>query len=174
MSTNQITVVGNLTRRPQLRHTPGGRAVVDLTVAENYRRRDENSGEWHDVAKTYYTVTCWRKLAEHAAQTLDKGHPVIVVGRMFVEEWVDRDGVMRKTPRIDPISVGPDLRYSAVLIPPRPSNGTDREVDVISQRVHDWEVPAEPPEGAEEPPEPDVAMAGSAPRDGAIAPASDG
>jgi single-strand DNA-binding protein len=152
MTSNQITVVGNLTRKPQLRYTPTGRAVLDLTVAENYRRRDESSGEWRDVAKTYYTVTCWRRLAEHSAQTLDKGHAVIVVGRLFVDEWLDRDGVLRKTPKIDPVSVGLDLRYSPVLVPPRSVSGPDREPGRDQRPSEGWEPPSEPGEGpADEP-----------------------
>ncbi|WP_060573418.1 MULTISPECIES: single-stranded DNA-binding protein [unclassified Pseudonocardia] len=150
MSSNQITVVGNLTRKPQLRYTHSGRPVLDLTVAENYRRRDDSSGEWRDVAKTYYTVTCWRRLAEHAAQTLDKGHAVIVVGRLFVEEWLDRDNVLRKTPKIDPISVGLDLRCSPVLVPPRPVSGPDREPGRDQRPVDDWEVPSEALDGMTE------------------------
>lgn len=150
MSSNQITVVGNLTRKPTLRHTPSGRAVLDLTVAENHRRRDESTGGWRDVAKTYYTVTCWRRLAEHTVQSLDKGHPVIVVGRLFVDEWQDRDGVLRKTPKIDPISVGFDLRYSPVLVPPRPTTAPDREAGRPLRPVESWEAPAEPPEETED------------------------
>ena len=150
MSVNQITVIGNLTRKPVLRYAPNGDAVTDLTVAENFRRRDRTSGEWRDVAKTYYTVTCWRQLAEHAAQSLEKGHPVVVIGRLYIDEWADRDGVLRKTPKIDPTSVGYDLRYSSVLAPLRSPSGPDREGGAVSRAAEAWD---EPPAGEVEEPE---------------------
>ncbi|MBC3190700.1 single-stranded DNA-binding protein [Pseudonocardia sp. C8] len=119
MSVNQITITGNVTRKPTLRYSPNGYAVTDLFVAVNFRRRDHNSNEWRDVSTTYYTVVCWRNLAEHVAQSLDKGHPVVVVGRLYVDEWTDRDGMLRKSPKIDPTSVAFDLRYASVLAPVR-------------------------------------------------------
>lgn len=146
MSTNQITVVGNLTRKPELRRTPSGHSVLDLTVAENHRRRDQNTGEWRDVSRNYYTVTCWRKLAVSVAQTLDKGHPVIVVGRLYLDEWVDRDGVLRRTPKIDPISVGFDLRYGPVLALPRASAELERAAGDGPRRRGAEETPDDEPE----------------------------
>lgn len=139
MSVDQIIISGNVTRKPTLRYSPKGYPVTELTVASNYRRRDPNSREWHDVARTYYTVTCWRHLAEHVSQSLDKGHPVVVVGRIYVEEWTDRDGVLRKTPKIDPVTVGYDLQFSAVLAPARSSSFHDREQGGPRRTADAWE-----------------------------------
>ena len=152
MSVNQITIIGNVTRKPTLRYSPSGYAVTDLTVAENFRRRDQN-GEWRDIAKTYYSVTCWRHLAEHVSQTLDKGHPVVVVGRLYLDEWVDRDGMLRKTPKVDPTSVGYDLRFSPVLAPVRASAGPDRDSEAARPPANGWERPQgdDEPEETEDP-----------------------
>ncbi|BBG00578.1 MULTISPECIES: single-stranded DNA-binding protein [Pseudonocardia] len=141
MTTNRITVVGNLTRKPVLRYTPTGVAVVEMTVAENYRRMDVVTKEWRDVSKTFYRVTCWRNLAEHVAGTLGKGHPVIVVGRMYMDEWIGREGELRRTLCIDAVSVGLDLKYSAALVPPR-APGADRQAaaDGRTERpLPEWE-----------------------------------
>jgi len=145
---NRITVIGNLTRKPELRYTPTGVAVVELTVAENYRRLDLATREWRDVSRTYYRVTCWRGLAEHVASTLGKGHPVIVVGRMYMDEWVGREGELRRTLCIEAHSVGFDLKHSAALVPPR-APGPERVAAVDDHREHPrpgWEsVGDEPP-----------------------------
>ncbi|NIB33623.1 single-stranded DNA-binding protein [Pseudonocardia sp. MCCB 268] len=69
------------------------------------RRRDHNSNEWRDVSTTYYTVVRWRNLRRARRTEPDKGHPVVVVGRLYVDEWTDRDGMLRKSPKIDPTSV---------------------------------------------------------------------
>lgn len=102
MSDNTATIVGNLTRTPVLRYTANSIPVTDLTVAVNHRRKDPMTEQWHDVACTYYTVTCWRTLAEHAVRTFEKGHRVIVIGRMYVEEWTGREGDVRQSIRIEP------------------------------------------------------------------------
>ena len=121
MSDNTATIVGNLTRTPVLRYTANSIPVTDLTVAVNHRRKDPMTEQWHDVACTYYTVTCWRTLAEHAVRTFEKGHRVIVIGRMYVEEWTGREGDVRQSIRIEPSSVGLDIRFSPAAVAPRPS-----------------------------------------------------
>lgn len=121
MSDNTATIVGNLTRTPVLRYTANSIPVTDLTVAVNHRRKDPLTEQWHDVACTYYTVTCWRTLAEHAVRTFEKGHRVIVIGRMYVEEWTGREGDVRQSIRIEPSSVGLDIRFSPAAVAPRPS-----------------------------------------------------
>ena len=90
MSFNKIIIVGNLGRDPELRYTPQGVAVCNLSLATNEKKRDK-SGEMQDVT-TWFRVTLWRNQAENAAKYLTKGSPVYVEGRMSVEEYTDRDG----------------------------------------------------------------------------------
>ena len=73
---NTVTVVGNITRDPELRFTPGGAPVASFGLAWN--RRDQN-GE--DVT-SFFDVTCWRDLAENVAESLSKGARVVVYGRL--------------------------------------------------------------------------------------------
>ncbi len=95
MSFNKIIVVGNLGKDPELRYTPQGVAVCNLSVATTERKRDK-AGEYHDVT-TWFRVTLWRQQAENAAKYLAKGRQVYIEGRLGVEEWTDRDGNNRYT-----------------------------------------------------------------------------
>jgi single-strand DNA-binding protein len=95
MSFNKIIIVGNLGRDPELRYTPQGTAVCDLSVATTEKKRDK-SGEYQDVT-TWFRVTLWRQQAENASKYLSKGRPVYLEGRLTVEEWTDREGKTRYT-----------------------------------------------------------------------------
>jgi single-strand DNA-binding protein len=95
MSFNKIIIVGNLGRDPELRYTPQGVAVCDLSVATTEKKRDK-SGEFQDTT-TWFRVTLWRQQAENAAKYLAKGRQVYVEGRLSVGEWTDRDGNNRYT-----------------------------------------------------------------------------
>ena len=95
MSFNKIIIVGNLGRDPELRYTPQGIAVCNISLATNEKKRDK-SGEMQDVT-TWFRVTLWRNQAEVAAKYLTKGSPVYIEGRLGVEEWTDRDGNNRYT-----------------------------------------------------------------------------
>ena len=95
MSFNKIIIVGNLGRDPELRYTPQGVAVCDLSIATTERKRDR-SGEYQD-ATTWFRVTLWRQQAENAAKYLAKGRQVYIEDRLSVGEWTDRDGNNRYT-----------------------------------------------------------------------------
>ncbi|HKP68069.1 MAG TPA: single-stranded DNA-binding protein [Pyrinomonadaceae bacterium] len=95
MSFNKIIIVGNLGRDPELRYTPQGVAVCNISLATNEKKRDK-SGEMQDVT-TWFRVTLWRNQAENASKYLTKGSPVYIEGRLGVEEWTDRDGKERYT-----------------------------------------------------------------------------
>ncbi|HVA30749.1 MAG TPA: single-stranded DNA-binding protein [Gaiellaceae bacterium] len=87
---NRVVLVGNLTRDPELRHTPGGTPVCSLRIAVNSRRRDE-SGTWTDKPN-YFSVSVFGNQAESCAQYLSKGRPVAVDGRLDWREWEAKDG----------------------------------------------------------------------------------
>src|ERR671914_2224839 len=94
-SINRVVLVGNLTRDPELRHTPSGMSVCSLRVAVNSRRKDE-SGQWVDKPN-YFDVTVWGAQGENCAQYLAKGRPVAVDGRLEWREWQDKDGNKRQS-----------------------------------------------------------------------------
>ena len=87
---NRVVLVGNLTRDPELRHTPSGTAVCNLRLAVNTRRKDE-TGQWVDKPN-YFDITVWGNQGERCAQYLSKGRPVAIDGRLEWREWDATDG----------------------------------------------------------------------------------
>ena len=95
---NRVVLVGNLTRDPELRHTPSGTPVCSLRIAVNSRRRDE-SGQWVDKPN-YFDVSIFGNQAESSAQYLSKGRPVGIDGRLDWREWQTQDGQKREAVEI--------------------------------------------------------------------------
>jgi single-strand DNA-binding protein len=128
-NSNSITVIGNLTRDPELRYTTGGRAVANFSVAVN--RRYQVNGEWQEQV-SYFNVVAWGDLGENAAATLSKGSRAIVFGRLEQREYENREGERRTMVEIVADEVGPSLRWAQAQIErternsggtPRPSGG---------------------------------------------------
>ena len=84
MSTS-VTVIGNLTRNPQLSRTGDGTPVVNLTLADNSRRLVE--GEWVDGPTTFWQVACFGAQAEHVIASLHRGARAIAVGVFRTRTW---------------------------------------------------------------------------------------
>ena len=91
---NRVVLVGNLTRDPELRHTPSGTAVCNLRLAVNTRRKDE-TGQWVDKPN-YFDITVWGNQGERCAQYLTKGRPVAIDGRLEWREWETPEGNKRQ------------------------------------------------------------------------------
>jgi len=87
-SLNKVFLMGNVTRDPELRYTPSGKAVLDLGLAVNRRTKDSN-GNWREDP-TFLQVTIWDKAAENCAEYLSKGRPVLVEGRLSMDQWEDK------------------------------------------------------------------------------------
>ena len=92
---NVVVVTGNLTRDPELRHTPSGTAVCSLRLAVNTRRKDGATGEWTEKPN-YFDITVWGNQGENCAQYLAKGRPVAIDGRLEWREWEAQDGSKRQ------------------------------------------------------------------------------
>lgn len=88
-SFNRVILVGNLTRDPELRYTPAGKAVTELGLAVNDRRKGPN-GDWIEET-TFVDVTLWERQAEIASEYLSKGAPVLIEGRLKLDTW-EKDG----------------------------------------------------------------------------------
>lgn len=116
---NEVVLVGNLTRDPELRYTPSGDAVTGVSLAVNDSWKDK-TGAWQE--KTHFIdVTLWRDLAE-AAGDLKKGAPVFVTGRLVVDSWTDREGNKRNSTkvegrRLESLSRGPGATGGAGATP---------------------------------------------------------
>ena len=96
-SFNRVILVGNLTRDPELRYIPSGTAVTEIGMAVNDRRKNQ-SGEWVDET-TFVEVTLWSRTAEVACEYLSKGSPVLIEGRLKLDQW-EQDGQKRSKLRV--------------------------------------------------------------------------
>jgi single-strand DNA-binding protein len=92
---NRVTLVGRLTKDPELRHTAGGDAVCTIRLAVSSRARDE-SGGWGDKSN-YFDVTVFGRQAETASTYLSKGRRIGVDGRLSWREWQAQDGTRRQS-----------------------------------------------------------------------------
>lgn len=92
-SVNQVILMGNLTRDPELRQTPGGKNVVNFSLALNSAYRDA-SGEWQETTD-YIDIVAWGPLAERVAQYMSKGRRCLVQGRLSSRSWQQDDGTKR-------------------------------------------------------------------------------
>ena len=90
---NKVFIIGNLTRDPELRYTPGGTAVVNLRMATNRRYKDKSGEAKQEVC--FLTVVAWDKQAEVCNQYLHKGSPLFVEGRIQSRSWDGADGKKR-------------------------------------------------------------------------------
>lgn len=91
-SVNQVILMGNLTRDPELRQTPSGQSVVSFSLALNRAYKDQ-SGDWQE-ATDFIDVVAWGPLAERVAQYMTKGRRALVQGRLQSRSW-EQDGQKR-------------------------------------------------------------------------------
>lgn len=123
-----VTLVGNVAAEPRQFQFEDGSRVTSVRVATSRRYLDRRAQEWRSEPTTYYTVRCYRALADHVAQSVGVGHPVVVHGRLRLKE-VGSDE-RRLIPEIDAICLGHDLRWGI----------TRYEKTVSPQLVQDAEV----------------------------------
>jgi len=93
MTLNKMMIIGNLGADPELRYTPGGKAVAELRVAVNDRSKGPD-GEWQEETQ-WFRVELWEQAAERAAERLRKGHKVFAEGALRAREWEGKDGQKR-------------------------------------------------------------------------------
>jgi len=114
-SDNQVTLVGNLTDDPELRYTPNGAAVCKFRIAVN-RRIQDGAGNWKDGEASYFSINCWRGLAENAAESLTRGTRVMVAGRLQFRSWENQEGEKRSAVEVEADEVGPSLKWATAKI----------------------------------------------------------
>ncbi len=109
MADSVVTIVGNLTRDPELRFTAGGKGIASFGVAVN--RRWQQNGEWQEKV-SFFNVTAWDTLGENAAASLTKGTRIIVTGRLEQREYETKEGEKRNVVEIVADEIGPSLRWA--------------------------------------------------------------
>lgn len=90
-SINKVILIGNLGRDPEVRYTPNGAAVCNVSVATTRNWKDKNSGDKVEETE-WHRVVFYDRLAEIAGEYLKKGRPVYVEGRLKTRKWQDKDG----------------------------------------------------------------------------------
>jgi single-strand DNA-binding protein len=115
MADNSVTIVGNLTREPELRFTNTGRGMAQFGVAVNRRWQNRQSGEWEEQV-SFFNVTAWGDLGENCAASLGKGSRVIVNGRLEQRSYETQQGEKRSVVEIIADEVGPSLRWAQATV----------------------------------------------------------
>lgn len=169
-SLNKATLIGNLTRDPELRYTPSGTAVCSFGLATN-RSWTTESGEKKEETE-FHRIVSWNKLAELCSQLLTKGRKVYVEGRLQTRSWQGQDGQQRTTTEIviedmiildprrpdmgtvqssttmsagEPIKVGdaPSISAPPPVSPPTPTPASDdtKQAHVASEEVNPDDIP---------------------------------
>ena len=114
MPDNTITVVGNLTREPELRFTTGGQANLRLGLAVSRRWQNRQTSEWEE-ATSFFDVVAWRDLAENCAESLKQGTRVVVTGRLEQRSW-EKDGNKHYAIEIVADEIAPSLRWATCRV----------------------------------------------------------
>ncbi|MEJ7764623.1 MAG: single-stranded DNA-binding protein [Acidimicrobiales bacterium] len=112
---NTVTIVGNVTRDPELRYTPSGAALAAFGVAVNRVWTDKQTNDRKEQV-SFFDVVCWREMADNVCESLSKGSRVIVTGRLEQRSWEDGDGNKKSKVEIVADEVGPSLRWASAEI----------------------------------------------------------
>jgi len=97
-SFNRVILLGNLTRDVEVKYLQSGMAVAEVGLAVNDRRKDSKTNQWIEET-TFVDVTFWGRTAEIAAEYLSKGSPVLVEGRLKLDQW-ETEGQKRSKLRV--------------------------------------------------------------------------
>jgi len=114
---NNVQIVGNVTRDPELRYTPSGASVTNFSIAYN-RRYERNGQQVEEVS--FFDVTCWGTLADNVAASISKGLRVIVEGRLDQRSWETPQGEKRSKIEITADEVSPSLKWASVEVARNP------------------------------------------------------
>ncbi len=110
---NTVTLIGNLTRDPELRYTTGGRGVASFGLAVN--RRWQQNGEWQE-AVSFFNIVAWAELGENAAASLTKGSRCMVTGRLEQRSYDNKEGQKVNITEVIADDLGPSLRWAQAQV----------------------------------------------------------
>ena len=115
MPDNSVTLVGNVTRDPELRFTPSGQAVATFGLAVNRRWQNRQNNEWEEQV-SFFDVKCWAQMAENVSESLTRGSRVVVSGRLEQRSWESEQGEKRSKVEVVADEIAPSLRWATVSI----------------------------------------------------------
>ncbi len=112
---NSVTLVGNITRDPELRFTATGQATATFGLAVNRVWNDRQTNERRE-AVSFFDIVCWREQAENVSESLTKGARVVVTGRLEQRSWETAEGDRRSKVEVVADEVGPSLRWATARV----------------------------------------------------------
>ncbi len=116
MSLPTMSGTGRLIEDPELRFTPGGKAVAKVRLAFNSRKQNPETKEWEDGDVYFVDGTIWGQEAEHVAESLQRGVEVVVTGQLKTRKYETREGEKRSTTDLAIFSIGPSLKYATAKV----------------------------------------------------------
>lgn len=125
---NQLTLLGNLARDPEIKYTNEGLAIADLRIAVNRKWKDKEGNDMGSVE--FFNVTAWNKLAENCANDLKKGDRVIVSGRLNHRSFDTKDGKKINIMNVIADVVAASLEFNSVKIAGKDDNINSNEVQI--------------------------------------------
>jgi single-strand DNA-binding protein len=123
LNMNRWQGLGNLTKDPELKYSPAGKALVRLSLATNHSYKNE-AGEWVQIPQ-FTNVTFWGNPAEFIARNIQKGERMYVEGRLETRSYEDKDGVKKYATEVN----GKDF----ILLNDRRDKGEDKLVEEAKQ-----------------------------------------
>jgi single-strand DNA-binding protein len=127
MRDTYLAVAGVVATDPTVRTLDDGRQVMSFRMASTSRRYDTRSQAWVDGQTLWVKVSCWRELADNAAQCVRKRDRILAWGRIKSEQWKTKEGGFRSDLALEAEAMGPDLRFGVVAF--------DRRLRTVSTRV---------------------------------------
>src|ERR1700674_1479125 len=115
MADSTVTIVGNVTRDPEMRYTPSGVAKASFGVAVSRRWQNRTSQEWEEQT-SFFNVVCWREMAENVCESIGKGARIVVSGRLEQRSWETENGDKRSVVEIVADDIGPSLRWATAEV----------------------------------------------------------
>ena len=115
MPDNSVTLVGNVTRDPELRFTPSGQAVATFGLAVNRRWQNRQTNDWEEQT-SFFDIKCWAQMAENVGESLGRGTRVIVVGRLEQRSWETDNGDKRSKVEVVADEIAPSLRWATAEV----------------------------------------------------------
>ena len=115
MPDNSVTLVGNVTRDPELRFTPSGQAVATFGLAVNRRWQNRQNNEWEEQT-SFFDVKCWAQMAENVSESLARGSRVVVSGRLEQRSWESEQGEKRSKVEVVADEIAPSLKWATATV----------------------------------------------------------
>ncbi|MCY4726724.1 single-stranded DNA-binding protein [Nocardioides sp. STR2] len=134
----QSTIVGNLTDDPELRFTPSGKPVANMTVASTPRTFDRQTNEWVDGTTLFLRLAVWGQAAENVAESLVKGQQVIATGKVGQQNWETREGEKRSSFEMNVDTIGPSLTFGSAKFTRSPGRGGNGGGQQRQQQPDPW------------------------------------